>query len=331
MKVSSSDTLLVLTLMVSMSGLIGCSGSNNQESPEYGLFTENEIVVDGLRRTYDYYVPEELGTSPVPLVFLLHGGGSESADLTGENGFQAPYKEWLRIADEEKFIVLFPNGETSPLGGQGWNDCRADATTNPTVDDVHFFDTLLEQFSGRYSIDSDRIYVSGTSNGGHMSIRLALERSRVVAAIAPIVAAMPEVPCSEPDEPISILFILGTEDPLSPYEGGEVSPVTGGRGTVLSAQESVNLWTLFNQTDSTPMVVELPDINMMDNSTVTQYTYSNGLQGTEVVLLEVDGGGHVEPSINQQYSIALELLLGAQNHDFEMARVVWSFFANKRL
>ena len=311
--------------------LLGCNKQDDTGNLQNGLIKQNTIIVDGITRIYDYYIPNNLGSSAIPLIFLLHGGGSKSDDLTGESGFKAPYKVWMNIAEDEKFIIVYPNGTINPLGGQGWNDCRADATTNPSVDDVDFIDSLIDYFSNLYNIDINRIYATGTSNGGHMSIRLALELSNKIAAVAPVVASMPASRCSDPVHPISILFMIGTNDPLSPYNGGEVAPNIGGRGTVLSADESVTFWVDFNQTNSNPSIINYPDINTEDNSTVKSETYSNGIELTQVVLYEVFGGGHLEPSIEEQYSPILELSLGSQNHDIEMATVIWDFFKNKTL
>ncbi len=321
----------ILGLLVLVSYIVSCNKQNDVENPKSGLFTQNTIIVDGITRTYDYYIPNNLGSSLRPLVFLLHGGGSRSDDLTGESGFKAPYKVWKNIADEEKFIIIYPNGTNNPLGAQGWNDCRADATTNPSVNDVDFIDSLIGHFSSLFNIDASRIYASGTSNGGHMSLRLALELSNKIAAVAPVVASMPAIKCSDPVHPISVLFMIGTNDPLSPYNGGEVAPSIGGRGTVLSAQGSVNFWVEFNQTDSIPSIMNYQDINTTDDSTVKRSTYSNGTEVSQVVLYEVLGGGHLEPSIQEQYSTIIELSLGSQNHDIEMATEIWNFFKNKTL
>ena len=321
----------LISAIILISLFFNCHKPSDVEIPESGLFTNNTIVVEGVTRTYDYYVPSDMGSSLSPLVFLLHGGGSNTDDLTGESGFKAPYKIWMDIADAEKFIIVYPEGSNNPLGALGWNDCRADATTNPSVNDVGFIDALIGQFSSSFNIDTDRIYASGTSNGGHMSIRLALELSNKIAAVASVVAAMPAIRCSDPVHPISVLFMNGTDDPLLPYNGGEVAPHIGGRGTVLSALESVNFWVDFNKTDSSHAIIIFPDINIEDNSTVKSITYSNGTEGTQVVLYEVSGGGHVAPSIQEQYAAMLELSLGNQNHDIEMATEIWTFFKNKTL
>jgi polyhydroxybutyrate depolymerase len=263
---------------------------------------------------------------------LFHGGGSSPDDLTGESGFKAPYKVWMDIADTEKFILVYPKGMMNPADGLGWNDCRGDATTNPAADDVGFIDALIDEFLGSFDVDISRVYASGTSNGGHMSLRLALELSNRIAAAAPVVAAMPNSSsCIALSHPISILFMNGTGDPLLPYDGGEVAPSMGGRGTVISTAESVSYWVSHNHADTVPAVVDFPDINTGDSSTVTRITYSNGSEGTQVVLYKVSNGGHVEPSVQEQYSPSLELLLGKQNHDIEMAREIWHFFRNKTL
>jgi len=161
--------LLILVTILSLC-LCGCSGLsssdfNSYKSPEPGLFTDSTIIFEGITRTYYYYVPNDLGSSLSPLVFLLHGGGSNTDDLTGESGFKAPYKVWMDVAEAEKFIVVYPEGTNNSFGDLGWNDCRADATTNPTVNDVGFIDALIGQLSSSFNIDMNRIYASGTSNG----------------------------------------------------------------------------------------------------------------------------------------------------------------------
>ncbi len=89
---------------------ISCQKLDNVESSvEYGLFTKN-IVVDGVTRRYAIYIPKDLGNSPYPLIFELHGGGVYIEDMTGESGFKTPYKLWMSKADSETFIVIFPEG-----------------------------------------------------------------------------------------------------------------------------------------------------------------------------------------------------------------------------
>ena len=149
-----TQRIKILGLLILVNYMVSCNKQDDVENLKSGLFSQNTIIVDGITRTYDYYVPSNLGSSPLPLIFLLHGGGSNSDDLTGESGFKAPYKVWMDIADDEKFIIVYPNGTINPLGAQGWNDCRVDATTNPSVDDVDFIDSLIDHFSSIFDASS---------------------------------------------------------------------------------------------------------------------------------------------------------------------------------
>jgi len=263
---------------------------------------------------------------------LLHGTLGNADTITGADGSAAPFKIWMDIAESEKLILMIPEGLSHPSGETGWNDCRGDTTTTPSNDDVAFIAELIQQFHLSFSIDSDRIYASGISNGGFMSLRLALELSDQIAAVGVIAASMPAVSkCADAVRPTSVLFMNGTADLLIPYFGGVIGNPADGRGTVLSASDSVQYWTGFNQTSQVGPVSDFPNSDTTDGSTARRYRYFGGLEQTEVVLYEISGGGHSGPSILEQHSPLAELIIGRQNHDIEMAREVWEFFRDKRL
>jgi polyhydroxybutyrate depolymerase len=331
-------TFLLFGLFSALCVIGGCdSGSssgdpNTASPPQPGLYKDNAIFVDGVQRTFDYYIPSDLVSEAVPLVILLHGALGNADSMTGEDGSVAPFKVWMDIAESEKLILIFPEGLVRPNGETGWNDCRGDATNLSTTDDVAFIAELIQQFRSTFAIDPDRIYASGISNGGFMSLRLALELSDQIAAVGVISAGMPAVSkCADADRPISVLFMNGTADPLVPYAGGSIGNPADSRGSVQSTSDSVQYWTDFNQTLQLAPASDFPDIDTEDDSTVRRYRYFDGLQQTEVVLYEITGGGHGGPSIQQQYSALAELIIGQQNHDIEMANEVWAFFRDKRL
>ncbi len=316
-----------------MAALAGCHrASNNKETDKAGLFIEN-IVVDGATRRYAIYIPKDLGSTTHPLVFELHGGGVYIEDMTGESGHKTPYKLWMDIADSEKFIVVYPEGLNGAYGKPTWHDCRSNASVYSNADDVHFISTLIDRIAASHPIDAARIYASGTSNGGLMALRLAVELSDRIAAVAAIAAAMPdESDCSPPVNPISVLFMNGTDDNHLPYNGGMLSnPPSAEHGTVYSTAASVVLWTTFDQTDTTPVTHTFADLDPDDGGTVTKYTYPNGIEETEVILYKVSGGGHSAPSIQERYSALYEQYFNKQNHDIEMTTEVWQFFKNKML
>ena len=322
----------VLFAVLVSSLLSGCR--KNADIPttmEYGLFTK-KIKVDGVTRRYALYIPKDIGTTPVPLVLELHGGGIYIEDMTGESGYKSPYKLWMDIANREKFIVVYPEGLNGSYGKPTWHDCRADATVYSKADDVLFISNLIDKISSGYAIDYERVYVSGTSNGGLMALRLAIELVDRLAAVAMVGAFMPAISeCKEPTKPISVLFMHGTADNHLPYNGGVLSnPPNPDHGTVYPVETAVQIWRDVDQTGDVPAVYTFADLDPNDGGTVTKYAYLNGVNGTEVVLYKIYGGGHSAPSIRERYSKLYERYFGRQNHDIEMTMEIWSFFKDKR-
>lgn len=289
------------------------------------LTKDNIISISGINREYDLFVPNNPNNSPI--IVLLHGHGGSSDDLTGESGHKSPYKIWMSLAYANNIILIIPQGTIGADGNTGWNDCRADGIGNPEVDDLDFIEKAIDEVISKYSVNENKIYVTGTSNGGFMTMRIAQEMPEKLTAAAAIVASMPKnSECAESSIPISVLFMNGTTDPLVPYTGGQVA---SNRGDVMSAEEAVQYWVEKNQTDTIPEYTGFDNINTKDESTVEKYKYKNGTNDTEVVLYKVIGGGHTEPSILEQYSNVSKLILGNQNADIEMANEIWEFFKDK--
>ncbi len=195
-----------------------------------------------------------------------------------------------------------------------------------------FLNNLIENVAEKYPVDRTRLFVTGTSNGGNMTYRMALESPIRFAAYAPVVAALPKNnECDAPREPVSILIMNGTLDPLLPYNGGQVAKNDRhGRGEVISTAETVAFWLRQDQITNSPDVLDLPDVDAKDGSRVHVERYSGGKDDTEVVLYEVRGGGHTEPSLAEHYGRLYRFIVGPQNHDVEMAEEVWKFFQNKK-
>src|SRR5690606_902868 len=100
------------------------------------------------------------------------------------------------------------------------------------VPDIGFLRSLVGELAGRYPVDDKRVYVAGFSNGGFMAQRLACDAPGLFAAFASVGAAgyggQPSI-CGD-SEPVSILFMHGTEDGIVPFTGlvqeGPNGPVT---------------------------------------------------------------------------------------------------------
>jgi hypothetical protein len=118
-----------------------------------------------------------------------------------------------------------------------------------------------------------------------------------------------------------VLIMNGTDDPIMPWGGGQVS---FNRGLVLSAEATRDFWRERLGTTATPQRYAFPDLDPDDGSTVTSELYAGGREGSVVLFFVVAGGGHQPPSIANP-------TIGMQNHDVEAVQEFWRFFADKRL
>ena len=292
------------------------SGCARQQVPgDSPTDTVHSLTVDGLERTYILHVPPNYDKeTPVPLVLALHGGGGSAEKMANLTGFND-------VSDKEGFIVVYPEGIENH-----WNDGRVlqnYRAHKDNIDDVTFMSVLIDHIKQEYTIDESRIYATGISNGAMMSCRLACELSDKIAAIAMVAGAMPEDLCvhCNPLNPVSVLVINGTEDPLVLWEGGEIKFGRQTLGRTLSVRDTVQFWVTHNNCEQ-PVITWLPD-STDDGTTVRREVYGNGLEGTEVTLYAIEGGGHTWPG-GPQY--ASERIISRTCYDINGTEVIWQFF-----
>jgi len=247
---------------------------------------------------------------------VLHGGGGTGYGMPRFTGFNA-------IADRENFIVVYPDGIE-----KHWNDGREPKryrTHIENTDDVGFISALIDELSSELNIDTGRIYVTGISNGGMMSHRLACELSERIAAFSPVVSNLPVsmLKVWNPSRPMPALIINGTDDPLVPWEGGDIRLGIMKLGEVLSVADTVKFWTTMNRCSSSPIVTELPDKDPNDGTTVRKEIYAGCSDGAEVVLYTIEGGGHTWPGGIQYLP---ESFIGKTSREFNASEVIWQFF-----
>jgi len=182
------------------------------------------LVGAGPPRVYLLHVPAS-GTTPRPAVLLLHGTGGTAKWAEEEARFFA-------FADRTGFVAVVPQGlppdPAAPpkfiANPPAWN---AGGTLFPghTPDDLAYFRALLDDLPARATIDSNRVYVTGFSNGASMAFELAANMGNRIAAIAPVAGY-----CRAHRAPRAVptLFVIGANDPIVPPEGGTFrSPWTG--------------------------------------------------------------------------------------------------------
>ncbi len=182
------------------------------------------VGVQGFPRRYEVYVPR---TAPVtgserPVVFMFHGSSGTGEQFGRISG-------WRQEADATGLIAVFPTGlryrvlDTGRLSTK-WNDYslqdEVDLSEKPPgypagadwpADDVGFVDAMLGDLGAGLPIDRSRIYASGFSNGASFTARLAVERSRVIAAAAMSGGAL-QAPQPAPARPVPSYLTVGTLD-----------------------------------------------------------------------------------------------------------------------
>ena len=197
-------------------------------------------------------------------------------------------------ANERGWIVVYPDGIK-----KRWNDGRKFSNRRDgdrsKIDDVGFLSSLIDQIQADYGTDPTRVYATGISNGGFMSVRLATDLSDKIVAVAVVTAAHAKaLEARKPTHPVGILFMNGTADPLVPYTGGEVTFLGSARGKILSAEDSVKWWTRHNKCSDLSETEHLPDRDPRDGTRVIVTRYDQ-CASAKVHLYRIQGGGHTWP------------------------------------
>ncbi|NJM34665.1 MAG: prolyl oligopeptidase family serine peptidase [Rhodomicrobium sp.] len=250
---------------------------------------------------------------PLPTVVALHGGLMKAASMRRVFGLE-------EIAERGQFAVVYPNGLR-----RRWNDGRRE---HGGPDDVGFLRDLAEHLVRERVADPRRLYLVGVSNGGMMAYRVACEAPGVFAAYAAVIATMPvhvSENCAE-GKGAPMLIINSTDDPFIPWEGGQAGRWSQ-RGEVLSTPATVEFWRRRNGCKGEAESKPLPDKNKSDGSTVFAQQYADCRSDAPVVLLEVEGGGHLPPGANIGDRPVLQSILGGPaNQDISAADISWKFF-----
>ncbi|MEM9718703.1 MAG: T9SS type A sorting domain-containing protein [Bacteroidota bacterium] len=262
------------------------------------------ILQGGIQREYLVYIPEMYdGTSPVPLMFNFHGyGGSAIGHMNG-TGMKS-------VADTAGFILVCPQGSLFS-GSTHWS--VGSWTNGSTADDLGFTEAIIDTLASTYTIDLNRVYSCGYSNGGYFSFELACQLSHRIAAIGSVGGKMSSETyntCS-PTHPTPVVSIHGTADNVVTYYTSE--PVNS-----KNVAEVNEFWRRYNNTDQEAIVESLPNLNTADGSTVEYQVYSNGDKCTSVAHYKVIGGGHDWPGV-------------WGNQDIDASSVIWSFVSQYNL
>jgi len=304
-------SLVLIILFLSSSFLTGCI-RKNRDDPNTEIRT---LLHDGITRSYRIHIPPD--TDEYSALLLALHGGSGTAEHMEEELIKG---EFNRLSDEQGFIVVYPDGIE-----KRWNDGRKINNPVQHIDDVGFLSLLIENLTKDFAIDQSQVFMTGISNGGQMSYKMACDHPEKLGGIAVVASSLHEslyMNCT-PTDPISVFIIMGTDDPLVPYDGGMIWFLNRNFGKVKSINETVQFWVQSNRCLQQPTVIMLPDSDPNDGCRVTTYEYPNGNENTSVLFYSIDGGGHTWPGGGEYF---IESLVGRVCYDFNACDHIWNFF-----
>ena len=257
------------------------------------------------KREYLLYVPRSYDrTKPTPLVISMHGAGGWPTQ-------QMNLSEWNRLADSQRFIVVYPSGREG-AGPRVWR------VGSDFAKDVRFISEMIDKLEATYNIDPARIYANGFSNGGGMTFVLSCTMSDRIAAVGMVGAAqtLPWSWCTE-HRAVPMIAFHGTADRFAFYNGGQswVAP---------HPFPAVPVWTMnwARRNGCRPKPVESAVA-----TDVMRREYTNCADDAAVVLYTIRGGGHTWPGGGP----LPEWFVGRDSRSINATSMMWAFFRAHRL
>ena len=266
-----------------------------------------------LEGSYIRHLPPSYdGVTPMPLVLGLHGWSQPpsllmtQADLGG-------------AADRHRFIAVAPDiTRPVPL----W-DTALDGG------DVVWFGALVATLQDELCIDTNRIYVTGMSNGAMMASTLACVLGSRIAAVAPVAGVQSPDGC-DPGRPVPLITFHGTDDPYLAFDGGYGPKAAGlpspdGTGT-LGAMG-------IDDVDDAPPVVDRVatwagrngcDGALVSSRVADDVELLSSCEAGATELYVVEGGGHSWPG--SEFDAGIADIVGPTTNSIDATELIWEFF-----
>ncbi|WP_169718871.1 alpha/beta hydrolase family esterase [Corynebacterium sputi] len=274
-------------------GGVPTAQQEEQESMSPGSYTSHSTTFDGIDRSWNVFVPQvgygEADHEPMPVVLVIHGTGDTGNGIRGGIGMDLE-----EVAEREGFVIAYVDGYRN-----NWNECRIEGdwpAKEENVDDVGLMREIVAGIHsdlGPETVDPETTYAIGFSSGGNMAQRLALEAPDLVSRFASVNANVPvedNNACTDSGEPVPAMFIQGREDPIVPFDGGEVIAGSGlfaeTRGHVMSAYDGAEWFAERNGAEA-----EEPASVRDGDAEITTWDGD-----APVTLIAVDHSGHSFPT-----------------------------------
>ena len=224
---------------------------------------------------------------PLPLVVSLHG-------YSGNGWSNAAYMHHFDSIHENEHLLLYPDGTINLVGMRYWNATDGCCQFSGDVDDANYLLNLINEAIQNYGADPDGIVITGLSNGGFMSHRMACDAGGSIRAIVALNGVTWDdfSKCPDTGRP-DILHVHSTADTVIAYNGGAIWG-----SDYPSATETVGYWADRSGCDSTWTYLGTRDLSGNDGVEESdEFEFLNCNSGNRVAHWRINGGSHV-PSLN---------------------------------
>jgi polyhydroxybutyrate depolymerase len=166
----------------------------------------HRITVQDGRAPVSLHVPPGPPTTGRPRIVVLPGAGQTGAGI-------AQYTGYSKLADQRGFLVAYPTA----TGARPFWNVSGDQPGKP--DDVAYLRAVITTLTDAACADPLRVGMTGVSNGGGMTARMACDAADLLSAAAPVAGGYSTLPDCRPERSLPIMEIHGVRDAVVPYRG----------------------------------------------------------------------------------------------------------------
>jgi len=164
-------------------------------------------------RTYRVALPKDYdSTQPIGALVFIHGYRGKSASVMKNTTLTS-------LASELGVVFV-----AAQAAGVEWNIPGVpsiDALEG--VDELAYFDTLIDDLAQRFAVDRTRLVVSGFSSGAMMVWHLACYRGSSFAGFVPMSGTFWEpIPETCPTGAVNLIHYHGKDDTMVPLHGRQI-------------------------------------------------------------------------------------------------------------
>ncbi len=260
------------------------------------LFAQSDSIFENnVWRSYIVHLPNNYNSNnQYPLVINIHGLNSNALQ-------QQTYSQFNKVADNKNFIVVYPNANSGSWAINGTSD-------------VGFISHLIDTVRNKFSCNNC-LFLTGMSQGGFLTYKLACSLSQTINAIAVVsgnISQNLQNTCAFSKE-IPLIHFHGTADSLVKYNGSiGIPPVTSTIDWLINQ----------NNCETNPIYNEIPNTVISDSSVVEKFQYSGSSNNSEIVFYKILNGGHTWPGSSSSTPF------GNTNQDINASQIIGDFFGN---